>query len=121
MKTGRKPSYAWGYVNAFWGSKDYLISLRGDVNITTDVTIASYLHKIIIGKESSDDLSDIIHKCDSVKLRLLWDIFFETGIHDVQLLEERIYAFGGELKEKDLLGREVFLVLVSILHHIKSQ
>ena len=89
--------------------------------MTTDVTIARYLHKIIIGKESSEKLGDMIHKCDSVKLRLLWEIFFETGIHEVQLLEERVYAFGSELKEKDLLEREVFLALVSILHQLKSE
>ena len=108
-------------MNASWGSIDYQISLRGDVIITTDVTIARYLHKMIHSKEESDDLSDIIQNYDSVKLRLLWKIFFETGIHEVQLLEERIYAFGGQLKEKDLLGREMFIMLVSILHHLKSQ
>ena len=85
----------------------------------TDITIAEYAHKILIGKESPDKLGDIIHKCDSVKLRLLWEIFFETGIHDLELLEERIYAYGSEVKEKALLGREVFLALVSILQQVK--
>ena len=108
-------------VNATWGSIDYQMSLRGDVIITTDVTIAGYLHKMINSKDDADDLSDIIQNYDSVKLRLLWKIFFETGIHEVQLLEEYIYAFGGELREKDLLGREMFIMLASVLHHLKSQ
>lgn len=89
--------------------------------MTKDITIANYLHKIINCQESPDELGDIIRKCDSAKLRLLWEIFFETGIHDLELLEQRIYAYGGELKEKDLLGREVFLVLVSILQQMKSK
>ncbi len=89
--------------------------------MTTDITIANYLHKILSGEESPDNLGDMIHKCDSAKLRLLWEILFETGIHDLELLEQRIYAYGSELKEKDLLGREVFLVLVSILQQIKSK
>ncbi len=89
--------------------------------MTTDATIAGYLYRAITCDESSEELSDIVSKCDSVKLRMLWEIFFETGIHEVQVLEERIYAFGGELKEKDLLGREMFLALVSILNHLKLQ
>lgn len=89
--------------------------------MTKDITIANYLHKITSGEESPVKLGDIIHQCDSVKMRLLWEIFFETGIHDLELLEERIYAYGSQLKEKDVLGREVFIVLVSILHQIKSK
>lgn len=89
--------------------------------MTKDITIANYLHKIITCQESPDELGDMIRKCDSAKLRLLWEIFFETGIHDLELLEQRIYAYGSELKEKDLLGREVFLVLVSILQQMKSK
>ena len=89
--------------------------------MSTDVTIARYLHGVVIGRENPEELGKIIRKCDSVKLRLLWEIFFETGIHEVQLLEERIYAFGSTLKEKDLVGREIFLALVSILLQIKSK
>lgn len=89
--------------------------------MTTDITIANYLHRIINCQESPEELGDIIHKCDSAKLSLLWEIFFETGIHDLELLEQRIYAYGSELKEKDLLGREVFIVLVTILQQMKSK
>ena len=99
---------------------DCRISLRGDVIITTDTTIAQYLHEILIGNESSEELGEVIHKCDSAKLKILWQIFFETGIHDLELLEERIYTYGSSLKEKDLLGREVFLALVSILQQMKT-
>ena len=89
--------------------------------MTEDITLANYLHKIITCRENSEELGDIIRKCDSVKLRLLWEIFFETGIHDLELLEQRIYAYGSELKEKDLLGREVFIVLVFLLQQMKSK
>lgn len=97
------------------------LSLRGDVTITTDTTIAQYMREIFMGNQSSEELSDMIHNCDSAKVRILWDIFFETGIHDLELLEERIYAYGSELQERDLLGREVFLALISILQQIKLQ
>lgn len=89
--------------------------------MATDTTIAEYLYSAITCKDSLEELSDTVLKCDSVKLRMLWEIFFETGIHEIQVLEERIYAFGSELKEKDLLGREMFLVLISILNHLKLQ
>jgi hypothetical protein len=87
--------------------------------MTTDITIANYLHRIINCQESPEELGDIIHKCDSAKLSLLWEIFFETGIHDLELLEQRIYAYGSELKEKDLLGREVFIALVFLLRQMQ--
>ena len=87
--------------------------------MTEDITIANYLHKIISCQESPDELGDIIHNCDSAKLRLLWEIFFETGIQDLELLEQRVYAYGSQLKEKDLLGREVFIALVFLLQQMK--
>ncbi len=89
--------------------------------MTEDITIANYLHKIISCQESPEELGDIIHNCDSAKLRLLWEIFFETGIHDLELLEQRVYAYGSQLKEKDLLGREVFIALVFLLQQMKSK
>lgn len=89
--------------------------------MTEDITLANYLHKIMTCQESPYELGDIIRKCDSEKLRLLWEIFFETGIHDLELMEQRIYAYGSELKEKDLLGREVFIVLISILQQMNSK
>lgn len=87
--------------------------------MTEDTTIAEYMHEILIGKKSSRQITDIIQNSDSKKLRILWSIFFDTGIHDLKLLEERIYAYGSELKDKDLLGREVFLALISILNQMK--
>jgi hypothetical protein len=87
--------------------------------MTEDITIANYLHKIICDQESPKELGDIIRNSDSEKLRLLWEIFFETGIHDLELLEQRIYAYGSELKEKDLLGREVFIALVFLLRQMQ--
>jgi len=52
---------------------------------------------------------------------MLWEIFFETGVCDLKLLEERIYAFGSELKEKDLVERQIFVYLVSILNQMKTE
>ena len=89
--------------------------------MTEDITLANYLHKIITCQENPYELSDSIRQCDSEKLRLLWEIFFETGINDLELLERRIYAYGSELKEKDLLGREVFIALVFLLQQMKSK
>ena len=97
------------------------VSLRGDGHITTDVSIAGYLHGIVSGRESADRLGDIIHRCDLKKLRLLWEILFETEIYDLELLEERIYAYGSVLKEQDLLEREIFVILVSVLNQLKIE
>lgn len=94
-------------------------TLRGDGYINTDITIASYLYKIAAGEESAKQLSGIIGGCGSERLQLLWEIIFDTDIRQLQLLEERLFQFGGTLQAKDTMEREIFVLLISILHQIK--
>ena len=45
--------------------------------------------------------------------------YFNEGIASTiykELLKERIYMFGSNLKEQDYVGREVFVCLVALLH-----
>ena len=37
-------------------------------------------------------------------------------MRDSELLKERVYEFGSNLKEQDYVGREVFLCLVALLN-----
>ncbi len=54
------------------------------------------------------------------RIRLLWKIFVETDLNDVEELEKEIYEYGSYLGEKDLLGRRIFLRMVCILQMVKS-
>ena len=75
-----------------------------------DQTIAGYL---------CNQLSEAFQTSDSRKKRLLWKIFFETGIQDSDSIEQYIYAYGSLLEEKDLSEREVFIGLIYLLQRIK--
>ena len=66
-------------------------------------------------------LRDLIWNCDSPKLRILWEIMFETGMDEVELLEERVYQYGSLLKEQDYLDREIFMGMISLLEAVKNQ
>lgn len=54
------------------------------------------------------------------RIRLLWKIFVETDLNDIEELEKEIYEYGSYLGEKDLLGRRIFLRMVRILQMVKS-
>ena len=54
------------------------------------------------------------------RIRLLWKIFVETDLNDIEELEKEIYEYGSYLGEKDLLGRRIFLRMVCILQMVKS-
>ena len=65
-----------------------------------------------------DELEQFWSVCEAKKLRALWEIFFQTGIRVLDLLESRFYLYGCLLHEHDYLGREIFLFLVALLKHL---
>ena len=54
------------------------------------------------------------------RIRLLWKIFVETDLNDIEELEKEIYEYGSYLVEKDLIGRRIFLRMVRILQIVKN-
>ena len=54
------------------------------------------------------------------RIRLLWKIFVETDLNDIEELEEEIYEYGSFLGEKDQLGRRLFLRMVHLLQKLKN-
>lgn len=65
-------------------------------------------------------LRDLIWKCDSPKVKVLREIFFETGIEEVELLEERVYQYGSLIREQDYIGRKIFLGMITLLKEMKQ-
>ena len=79
-------------------------------------SVIKYLY-VLLFDESQEYKKELFFKsCQDSQLVLLWRILFETNINDKELLAERIYKFGSNLKEQDYIGREVFLCLVALLN-----
>ena len=79
-------------------------------------SVIKYLY-VLLFDESQEYKKELFFKsCQDSQLVLLWRILFETNINDKELLSERIYKFGSNLKEQDYIGREVFLCLVALLN-----
>lgn len=79
-------------------------------------SIAKYLYRILFDEELEYKKEAFFKECKESQLVLLWRILFETEIDDKELLKERVYTFGSNLKEQDYIGREVFVCLVALLH-----
>ena len=79
------------------------------------------LFKVLVDAPGPNILKDLIWNCDSPKLRILCEIMFETGMDEVELLEERVYQYGSLLKEQDYLDREIFMGMISLLEAVKNQ
>lgn len=79
-------------------------------------SVAKYLYCVLTEEQMESKKAAFLKECGKNKIVLLWKIFFETDIHDTELLKERIYGYGSLLKEKDYFGRELFLCLVAVLN-----
>ena len=54
-------------------------------------------------------------QCGVDKIRILWEILFETDIYDAETLKSKIYEYGSCLKESDYLGRELFVMMATFI------
>lgn len=93
--------------------------MRG-VKITKETSIGKCLRDILVDDPGPNPLRRLIWSCDSPRIRVLWEILFDTGMDEVDLLEERIYKYGSMVKEQDLVGREVFLGMITLLEELKK-
>ena len=71
--------------------------------------------------EHREELEEFLSGEESLRIRLLWEIFFETEIRDIDRLEERIYQYGTLVKTEDYLGRELFVGIVFLLNKLKAK
>ncbi len=51
---------------------------------------------------------------------LLWEIFVEIDLQDLERMEDRIYQYGSCLEEKDYLGRIIFMRMEYLLRMAKD-
>lgn len=81
-----------------------------------NISLIKYLYRILSDEKLEYKKEAFFKACKKTQLIRLWQILFETEISDTELLKERIYEFGSNVKEIDYLGREVFLCLVALLN-----
>lgn len=81
-----------------------------------NISLIKYVYRILFDERLEYKKEEFFKACGKSQLVRLWKILFETEISETKLLEERIYEFGSYVKEKDYLGREVFVCLVALLH-----
>ncbi len=94
---------------------------RGGGGYTKDICIAKHICRMLAEEKYQEEVADVMRECQSPKICLLWKIFFETGIQDTNLLEERIYQYGSLVKQHDYFSRELFVEMVSLLNHLKKE
>ena len=68
-----------------------------------------------------NELKDLIWEGNFPKEKILWEILFETGMDEVEVLEKRIYQYGSYIREQDYLSREIFLGMITLLEEIKKK
>lgn len=76
---------------------------------------------MITDEENREALEELLLTCESPKIRLLWEIFFEIDVRDIDVLERHIYEYGSMVKEHDYAGRELFVGMVSLLSQLKKR
>ncbi len=88
--------------------------------LTKNTSIAQCLAEFPARVQEQNELRNLISTCSSPRMRILWEIFFDTGMDNIGLLEDRIYQYGSMVKEKDQIGREIFLGAIALLQEIKN-
>lgn len=81
-----------------------------------NISVGKYLYHLLTDEKLENRKEYFFAECPKSKLILLWRILCETEISDTELLKERIYEFGSQVKDDDYWGREVFLCLVAFLN-----
>lgn len=85
------------------------------------MNLFKYLVTLLTKHERREELEVFMNDYASERLCLLWQIFFCTGISNVAVLEERIYRYGGLVKEQNYFEREMFVFLVDLLDFIRRK
>ncbi len=74
-----------------------------------------YLFDAMQDGERWHEIQTKVAHCGVDKVRILWEILFETDICDTETLKNKIYEYGSCLKENDYLGREIFVIMAELI------
>ena len=77
------------------------------------------MRKVIGSDETAKILYSRMCENGNDKTKLLWEILFELDVAQIGLMNDKIYQFGRELKEKDAFERIIFVRLVQMLNQLE--
>uniref|UniRef100_UPI004056D910 hypothetical protein n=1 Tax=Agathobacter sp. TaxID=2021311 RepID=UPI004056D910 len=97
------------------GSRSLPSAKKGDETITEKTTLIKYILDAAKDGERWHKMETKVKDCKMDKVRILWEILFETDICDTETLQNKIYEYGSCLKENDHLGREVFIIMAALI------
>lgn len=80
------------------------------------ISLFKQIHRVLMDERYVEEKEAWIKECKTTKLWMLWEILFETDVRNRVLLEERVYAYGSQIKETDYLHRDIFICLVAFLN-----
>ncbi|MBQ8518662.1 MAG: hypothetical protein IJ455_03520 [Agathobacter sp.] len=80
------------------------------------INLFNQICRVLMEERYAEEKEVWLEECKTTKLWQLWEILFETDVHNHALLEERVYAYGSRIKETEYLHREIFIWLVAFLH-----
>ena len=80
------------------------------------MTLFYQMRRILLDERYKEKRERWFLECKKTKLWQLWEILFQTDVENIELLEERIFAYGSKIKETDYLHRDIFIWLVAFLN-----
>ena len=80
------------------------------------INLFKHIHRVLTDERYKKERELLGQECKKVKLWQLWELLFETDIRNGNELEEKVYAYGSQIKETDYLHRDIFIGLVSLLN-----
>ena len=88
---------------------------KGDERTIEKTTVMMYLLEAMQNGEQWQQIQTKATQCGVDKIRILWEILFETDIYDVETLKNKIYEYGSCLKEHDYFSRELFVIMATFI------
>ena len=88
-------------------------------NDQTACTMESRMREFVVCNGIEEEFMGLFNQEKSAKTELLRSIWYETDFSQLDRLEEKIFAYGSLLKQKDTLEREIFAHMYTILRQLQ--
>lgn len=105
-----------------WGfpSNGVITNEKGAYGKTKQNNADSAVCEHIAKEEWGTVFSELTEGIPLSRLSLLWDIFIETDLTNLEQLEDKIYLYGKSLGSKDYYGRIMFTRMVQALRKVQN-
>ncbi len=92
-----------------------------DINGQATYTMESRMQEFMICNGIEEEVMELFNQKKSAKTELLRSIWHETDFGELDRLEEKIFAYGSLLQQKDELERKLFVHMYIVLQQLKQE